>query len=770
MRSCWKVIGEVFEMMTKRICNKKYRALSYIFSLFACVGLGGGESYGRASLGEKKDKDLVHKIVPQAGKEHGKKDSKTSSDISENMADNPFFQSSTLPYQAPDFNAIKESDYLPAFQKGMKDHLKEIDQITRNKEKPNFENTLVALEKAGSLLNRVRAVFDGVYQANATAGLEALKTQIAPLLVQHDDAIFLNEALFARIKILYDQKETLSLSQEQKQLLEVYYQNFVRAGALLSPSDQETLKKINARLAELETNYEQSLLRATQHNALPIPELVDLEGFDQAQIALAAQEAVSRHENDVPWLIPLQNTLQQPALGQLDMREIRQALYEKSKNRASLGDGDDTRAIIRELAQLRAEKAALFHYPHYASYILSDQMAKTPEKVEHFIAKLAPAILKEQKKEEQALQKEIDQECDGKEEVSFALMPWDWSYYTQKIRQRAFDLNEAQLRPYFELHHVLEEGVFYAAHRLYGVNFYRRDDLPRYHPDVMIYEVKEEDGTPLGLIYFDYFKRDQKSGGAWMSNFVTESTLLGTKPVIYNVANFQKAAEGAPQLLSLDEVITMFHEFGHALHGLFATQTYPSLSGTNVARDFVEFPSQFNEYLALEPEILSHYAQDYRTGLPLDDKIIQKIRALHGFNQGFSLGEILAASELDLSWHQISSGDVIGDVESFEKKSLAKTGLETDKIPPRYNSPIFLHIWSNGYAAGYYAYLWSEMLARDASSWFRDHGGLTRKNGQYFRDKILSQGHVQEYDVMFRDFYGKDPEITPLLKQRGLGE
>lgn len=675
---------------------------------------------------------------------------------------NPFFSASTLPYQAPRFDQITDSDYAPAFERGMAEHLREIKAIANNRAAPTFDNTIAAMERAGQTLNRVQMTFYGVYQANTDDTLDKVQSQEAPRLTAHEDEVYLNAKLFARVKSLYDRREKLNLTPEQAQLLDIYYQQFVHAGAQLSAADKTKLRAINTRLSSLETQYEQKLIASTKNGALIVDSKKALAGLDDNMIASAAKAAQERGLTG-KWVIPLQNTTQQPALSSLTGRETRRALFEQSWTRAEKGDENDTRATIAELAQLRAQKAALFGYPNFAAYTLYDQMARTPETAENFMQQLVPATVAEQKREAEVLQKSI-----RKDGGKFDLKPWDWEHYSDKVRRAKYNLDQDEIKPYFELKTVLTDGVFFAANQLYGITFQQRTDIPVYQPDVMVFEVHDKDGSPLGLMYFDYFKRDNKSGGAWMSNFVGQSKLLGTKPVIYNVANFTKAAPGQPQLITSADVTTMFHEFGHALHGLFADQTYPSLSGTSVARDFVEFPSQFNENWALDPKVLSHYARHYKTGAPMPKALVEKIRKAAHFNQGYALGEIVAAAELDMKWHSLPATAPRQDVDRFESDALNSTGLDVTAVPPRYRSSYFLHIWSNGYAAGYYAYLWTEMLDQDVFSWFQEHGGLTRENGQRFRDMILSKGHTMDYGPMFRAFYGRDPDITPMLVHRGL--
>ncbi|HEX5420495.1 MAG TPA: peptidyl-dipeptidase Dcp [Gammaproteobacteria bacterium] len=675
---------------------------------------------------------------------------------------NPLASASTLPFLAPRFDLIQDGDFQPALEQGMKQELAEIQAIADNPAPPTFVNTLVAMEKSGRMLERVENIFFALTQANTDDALQKVEQIEAPKLAAHRDAIYLNPKLFQRIEALYGRRASLGLKAEQRQLLEVYHQQFVLAGAELSDADKAKLRAINEQLSTLSTRFEQKLLAADKAGALVVADKVKLAGLSDNEIAAAAQADEQRGLKG-KWVLPLQNTTQQPALRSLTNRATRKALFDHSRTRTEKGDANDTRATIAAMAQLRAQKAALLGYPSYAAYALVDQMAKTPAAVESFLGRLVAPMKAEARAEAQKIQAIIEQ--DG--EV-FQLEPWDWELYAEQLRKAEFELDEDEIKPYFELDNVLQNGVFYAANQLYGISFKERKDLPVYAPDVRVFEVSDKDGSPLGLVYFDYFKRDNKSGGAWMSNFVEQSALLGTKPVIYNVANFTKPAPGKPALLSFDDVTTMFHEFGHALHGLFADQVYPTLSGTNVARDFVEFPSQFNEHWALDPKVLAHYAVHYRTHEPMPRALVDKIRKAQKFNQGYALGELLAAAELDMQWHTLPASAPKQDVDAFEKAALEKADVAMHDVPPRYRSSYFAHIWDTGYAAGYYAYIWTEMLADDAFSWFQQHGGLTRGNGQRFRDLILSRGHTLDYRPMFRAFYGKDPDIGPLLEQRGL--
>jgi peptidyl-dipeptidase Dcp len=536
----------------------------------------------------------------------------------------------------------------------------------------------------------------------------------------------------------------------------------VHAGALLSDKDKVKLQAINKEDASLETEFQQKLVAAAKAGGLVLDNKAELAGLSDAEIASTVEAAKSRKLAG-KYVIPLQNTTQQPLLTSLSDRAVREKLFNNSWMRTEKGDANDTRAIIARLAVIRAQKAKLLGYPNYAAYVLYDQMANTPEMVEKFLGQLVGPTRAKAADEARLIQAAIDK--DGKH---FDLKPWDWQRYADQVQKERYDLDENALKPYFEIHKVLTDGVFYAAGKLYGVTFKPRHDIPVYQPDVMVYEVFDQDGSSLGLMYFDYYKRDNKSGGAWMSNFVEQSKLLGTKPVIYNVANFTKPAPGRPSLISFDDVTTMFHEFGHALHGLFANQTYPLVSGTSVARDFVEFPSQFNEHWALYPEVLRHYAMNNKTGAPIPQSLVDRIKAAQTWGQGYSLGELLAASELDMKWHTLPADAPKQAVDAFETKALKETGTDFPNVPTRYRSSYFLHIWANGYASGYYAYQWTVMLDDDAYAWFTAHGGLTRANGQRFRDMILSKGHTLDYGPMFRAFYGKDPDIGPMLEHRGL--
>ncbi len=675
---------------------------------------------------------------------------------------NPLFTKSTLPFEAPPFDKIKDSDFKPALEEGMKQHLTEIEKIANNTDTPTFDNTLVAMEKSGELLTRASRVLNVLTGANTDSTLQKLQEEEAPKLAAHQDAIYLNSKLFARVKAIYDSRATLKLDPESFRLVEYYFQQFEKAGANLSDDDKAKLKKLNGEEATLSAQFNNKLLAAAKAGALTISDTTALAGLSQGEKDALAQNAKA-NKLDGKWQISIQNTTQQPLLQSLSNRDTRQKLFNASWNRAERSDSNDTRSTIVKIAQIRAQKAKLLGFPNYAAWNLQDQMAKTPEAVDKFFAQLVPASVARAKKEGADIQALID-----KQKGSFKLQPYDWNFYSEQVRKQKFNLDENEIKPYFELNNVLQNGVFYAANLLYGLTFKERHDIPVYQKDVRVFDVIDKDGSQIGLFYCDYFKRDNKNGGAWMDNMVGQSKLLGTKPVIFNVCNFTKPADGQPALISFDDVTTMFHEFGHGLHGLFASQQYPSLSGTNVARDFVEFPSQFNEHWASYPQVFSHYAVHYKTGKPMPQELVDKIKKAATFNQGYSLTEIIAAAALDMQWHELSADAPLQDADKFEMAALTKTGLNLPEVPSRYRSSYFLHIWANGYAAGYYAYLWTEMLDDDAYSWFTENGGLTRANGQRFRDMILSRGNTIEYGKMFKDFRGHAPNIKPMEEKRGL--
>lgn len=668
---------------------------------------------------------------------------------------NPFAKESALPFHTFDFSKLHNSDFAPAFDEGMKEQLAEVDGIANNAAAPTFDNTLAALEKSGQLLSRARLVFSLLTGANTNDSLQKLDEEYAPKFAAQNDAIYLNDKLFKRVETIYNQRQQLNLDPESLHLVEYYYQQFVKAGAKLSDADKDQLKKMNAEEASLSSKFNNQLLAAAKAGAVTIDNKADLDGMSDADIQSYAKNG--------KWVLPLQNTTQQPYLASLKNRAVRKKIFNASWTRAEKNDSNDTRKTISRLAQLRAQKASLLGFPNYAAWNLQDQMAKTPEAVFRFLNQLIPPTVAKGKEEAADIQNLIKSQKD-----TFQLAPWDWDYYSEQVRKAKYDLDESQIKPYFVLDSVLQNGVFYAANQLYGITFKERKDIPVWQKDVRVFEVFDKDGSSMALFYCDYFKRDNKNGGAWMSNLVNQSTLLGENPVVYNICNFTKPADGQPALISFDDVTTMFHEFGHALHGMFASQKYPTLSGANTARDFVEFPSQFNEHWALYPQVLKHYAKHYKTGEVIPQALIDKIKKAGTFNQGYAFGEYLAAAGLDMEWHTLSKDMPEQNIDSFEVQSLNKLGTNLSYIPPRYRSSYFLHIWSNGYSAGYYAYCWSEMLDDDAYAWFEEHGGLTRANGQYFRDKILSRGNSEDLATLYRNFRGKDPDIEPLLRNRGL--
>ena len=676
---------------------------------------------------------------------------------------NPFYAPSALPFHAPPFDKIRDEDYQPAIEAGIAQNIEEIRAIADNSAEPTFENTFVAMEKSGRLIARVMGVFNGVTGANMNPVLQKVQDDEAPKLAAMQDAIFLNARLFQRVKKVYEQRHSLNLDAESLRLVEYDYQQFVLAGAELSDPDKAALKKLNEEEANLTTAFISKLLEATKDAAYATMKKSALAGLSAAELSAAADAAKERKVKG--WVLPLQNTTQQPDLESLTNRATRQAIFRNSWDRAERGGKNDTRATISRLAQLRAQQAKLIGFPNFAAWKLTDQMAHTPEAALKFMDDLVPASTAKAQGEARDIQALIDSQKGG-----FTLEPWDWDFYAAQVRKAKYDLDEEQTKPYFELNNVLHNGVFYAAQMLYGITFQQRTDLPVYQPDVQVYEVFDADGKPLALWYCDYFKRDNKQGGAWMDNFAGQSKLLGTLPVVYNVANFAKPAPGQAALLSFDDVTTMFHEFGHALHGMFANTVYPTLSGPSVPRDFVEFPSQFNEHWASYPAVFDHFAKHYKTGEPMPAALAAKIKKAKTFNQGYALTEILAAAELDMQWHTLPPSAPLQNADTFEAEALRKTHLSISYVPPRYRSSYFLHIWGNGYSAGYYAYLWSEMLDDDAFQWFEDHGGLTRANGDRFRQMVLSRGNTEDLPKMYKTWLGADPSIAPMLKYRGLAE
>ena len=678
------------------------------------------------------------------------------------VSSNPLFVESTLPYHAPRFDLIRNEHYQPALEEGIRQWLAEIDAIAKQTTPPSFDNTIAAMEKSGALLTRASKTFFGVVGANTNDTLQKVQEIVAPKLASANDQVYLNDQLYQRVKSVYDRRNDGGFTPEQIALIERYNRNFVRSGARLSEQDKTRMRAINQELSKLSTEFSNKLLAGTKAGALVVDNVNELAGFTDAEIQTAADAAKQRGLSG-KWVVPLRNTTQHPAQAELTNRAVRQRLFENSTLRTSRGDSNDTRNTIRRMAELRAEKAKLLGYPTWADYVLETQGAKNPQNAIKLLTDLTAPATARARQEVADMQKLIDAQGGG-----FKLQPWDYQYYAEQVRKAKYDLDESQIKPYFELNNVLQNGVFYAANKLYGLTFKERHDIPVYQPDVRTFEVFDKDGSPLALFYVDYFKRDNKGGGAWMDNFVDQTKLLGTKPVVFNVANFTKPAPGQPALLTFDDVTTMFHEFGHALHGMFSNVTYPTVSGTNVPRDFVEFPSQFNEHWALEPSVFANYAKHYQTGAPMPQSLVDKIKSSRTFNQGFETTELMAASLLDFAWHTLPAGTNVPDVDAFERQALQKYNVLVPEIPPRYRSTYFSHIWDGGYSAGYYAYTWSEVLDDDAYAWFREHGGLTRENGDRFRDMILSRGSTVDAATLYRNFRGRDPNVEALLEERGL--
>ncbi|MGE5952811.1 MAG: M3 family metallopeptidase [Qipengyuania vulgaris] len=680
-----------------------------------------------------------------------------------------FAADSGLPFQTPDFSAVSEDDYIPAFEQGMAIQKAEVEAIKANPAAPTFENTIVALEKSGRMLGRVSRVFFALTGSNTTDRLDEINTEISPKLTAHGDSITLDPVLFQRVKAVYDNRAAMTMTPEDAKLLEDTYEGMVHAGALLTDAQRERVKAINTELSTLTTEFSQDAKDAMADQPVIFDSREDLAGLSDSDIKAAADFAA---EKGFPgkYAIALQNTTQQPSLPSMTNRAAREKLFMASYHRADGTTDIDTRQLIANIAELRAEKAALFGEPDWATYAMWDRMAEKPSTALGFMERMVPALAATQRREAAMLNEAIA--ADGGD---YEVKPWDWYRYANKIKAERYDLDEDAMTEYFQLDKVLEDGVFYMAEKLYGLTFERRTDLPVYHPDVWTYTVFDRDGSELGLFYFDPFQRPSKRGGAWMSNFVDQSYLWGTKPVIYNVLNIPKAPEGEPQLVSFDWVNTTFHEFGHALHGFFADQRYESLSGTATARDFVEYPSQVHEMWATYPEVLRNYAKHYETGETIPQAMVDRIEAASKFNQGYDFGETVAAALLDMKWAALSKEEAAAldtpeKVDAFERNSLKELGLEIDLVPPRYRSTYFNHIFSGpaGYSAGYYSYLWTEMLDRDSRKWFRDNGGLTRENGDHYRATVLSRGGTMDYFKMFENFAGRAPDVTPMLEARGL--
>ncbi len=677
---------------------------------------------------------------------------------------NPFFAASDLYMHYPPFDQIKNSDYVPAFERGMEEQLAEIEVIANQAENPTFDNTLVPLEKSGQTLDRVSRVFFALASADTNDEIEEVRSQMAPRLSAHRDQILLNDKLFARIEALYEQRDSLELDPESLRLIEENHRDFIRAGAQLSAAEKEQLKAMNSELASLQTKFSQNVLNEVNASAVTIENREELKGMSDTAIEAAAAAAKAK-DMDGKYLIALLNTSQQPPLASLENRALRQRIMEASLARGSRGGEFDNREALTRIVKIRAERAKLMGYENHAAYGLENQTARTTAAVNERLASLAPPAVANAKREAADMQEIIDAEGGD-----FELASWDWDFYAEKVRQQRYDFDASTLRPYFEFDNVLQKGVFYAAEKVFGITFKERNDLPVYHEDVRVFEVFDADGSTLALFLMDPYARPSKRGGAWMNAYVSQSELMGSKPVVANHLNITKPVmEGEPTLMTFDEVTTMFHEFGHALHGMFSNVKYPSFSGTSVPRDFVEYPSQVNEMWSIWPDILKNYAVHYETGEPMPQELLDKVLATQKFNQGYITTEYLAASLLDQAWHQLNPEDVpdAAGLLDFEAQALENAGVALDTVPPRYRSTYFSHI-VGGYSAGYYAYIWSEVLDADTVEWFKANGGMTRENGDHFRQTLLSRGGAEDAMTLFRNFRGADPDIQPLLVRRGL--
>ncbi|MBC2619357.1 peptidyl-dipeptidase Dcp [Citrobacter cronae] len=675
---------------------------------------------------------------------------------------NPFLHHSTLPYQAPQFDQIDVQHYRPAFDEGVRQKRKEIAAIVQNPQDPDFANTLLALEQSGALLTRVTSVFFAMTAAHTNDELQRLDEAFSAELAGLANDIYLDGALFARVDAVWQRRHTLGLDCESVRLVEVVHQRFVLAGARLNEADKARLKALNTESATLTSQFNQRLLAANKSGALVVDDVRRLDGLSAEEIAVAA-EAAKEKGLESRWVIALLNTTQQPALAVLRDRQIREDLFTQAWTRAEHDDDNDTRAIIQRLVDIRMQQAKLLGFANYAAWKIADQMAKTPEAALSFMRAIVPAARQRALDEQAEIQKVIDQE-----QGQFSVRAWDWAFYAEQVRREKYALDEAQLKPYFALDTVLNEGVFWTANQLFGIKFVERFDIPVYHPDVRVWEIFDHDGVGLALFYGDFFARESKSGGAWMGNFVEQSELNETRPVIYNVCNYQKPVTGKPALLLWDDVITLFHEFGHTLHGLFATQRYATLSGTNTPRDFVEFPSQISEHWASHPQVFARFARHVETGEPMPQALRDKMQRASLFNKGYDMTELLSAALLDMRWHSLETKASSYSVDQFEQQALAAEDLDLQAVPPRYRSSYFAHIFGGGYAAGYYAYLWTQMLADDGYQWFVDQGGLTRENGQKFREAILSRGNSTDLAELYRQWSGRDPRMEPMLEHRGL--
>lgn len=681
------------------------------------------------------------------------------------MSDNPFFAESTLPFHYPPFDRIKDSDYAPAFERGMADQLKEVDAIASNPDKPTFDNTIVAMEGTGRLLGRVAAVFDNLKDANTDDEIQKVDSEMSPKRAAQTDAIFLNPALFSRIQAVYSQRASLGLDPESLRLVELYYRDYVRAGAQLSDADKTRLKALNGEIASLQTTFSQNVQNEKNASSVFVQDRAELAGLSDAEIARMA-DAAKAEGKPGQYAIDLVNTTGQDPLSSLENRALRQRIMEASLRRGSQGGPYDNQATVVRMAKLRAERAALLGYPSHAAYQVEIGTARTVSAVDNLLGQLVPPSIAKAKREGADIQAVIDQEKGG-----FQLAPWDWDFYSEKVRKARYSFDDSQLKPYFELNHVLRDGVFYAAHQLYGISFKERHDLPVYRPEVRVFEVDDTDGQPMAIILEDFYARPSKKGGAWMNEYVSQSGLFGYKAVVANHHNIPMPAAGQPTLLTYDQVVTLFHEFGHGLHGMFSRVRYPYFAGTNVARDFVEYPSQVNEMWAEFPDVVKNYAKHYQTGAPMPTELLDKMLSTRKFNQGFATTEYLKATLLDQAWHTLRADQIPSSVPGLENATFKKWGAEYAAVPPRYRSTYFSHVFSSDeYSAGYFSYIWADVLVADSIEWFKKNGGLTRANGDHFRGTVLSHGGSVEAMTLFREFTGGGPEVGPLLRHRGLDE
>jgi len=684
------------------------------------------------------------------------------------MSDNPLLHLSPLPYHMPQFDQIQATDYVPAFEAAMRQQLREVATITHNPAPPDFRNTIVALDRSGQLLLRVGWIFDERNSNGSTPEMQKIDNEMAPRRSAHKDAVYLDRALWQRVDAVYQKRASLKLDRESLQLLERWHARLVRAGARLGAKDQARLRELNAQIASCSSRFGQNVLKATADGAVIVDNTAELDGLSAADVSAAAQAAEARGLKG-KWVLTLQNTTQQPVLAHLTSRALRERIFKASVQRGFGGDTDNT-GVLTQIVRLRAERAALLGYDSHAAYALEDESAGTPAAARELLAQIVPAAVARARADAAELQKLIDAEAAAHRRASFVLQPWDWEFYAEQLRKARYKFDQAEVAPYFELNRVLHDGVFYAAHELYGLSLKERQDLPVYHPDVRVFEVFDSDGKGLGLFIADYFARVDKQGGAWMNAYLEQSRLLGMKAVVSNNLNIAKPAPDQPVFLSFDEVTTLFHEFGHALHGLLSDVEYPSLSGTETPPDFVEYPSQYNEMWARDPQVVAHFAHHYQTGASMPQELLARVLAAQRFDAGYATTEYTAAALLDLAWYSLHASQVPApaEVASFEATALREAGVDYPPVPPRYHSPYFSHIFNGDYSAGYYAYLWSEVLARDTGAWLHAHGGLTRANGDLLRRRVLSRGRSAEPLELFRSFYGSGPEIGPLLEYRGL--